>query len=148
MGSMISKYRFNYNKELYNRFITRNINTLKHFNIGITFNIGLTKIKSYRYKNVDIPKYYIIFNLPYGCSDNFIVKTDGLIILNRSEYNINVALNKYQSISNVYKPYINENFQIASTKLVDNTNLEDAFFEMFKKIQTLESNGGNTIIIV
>lgn len=148
MGSLISKYRFNYNKTLYNNFINKNIDSIKLYNIAITFNIGTNKIKSIRYRNVDIPKYYIIFNLPYGCSDIFYVKTDGTIILNRSEYNIKFALNKYQSISNMYKPYTNENFQIASIRLVDNTNLEDAYFEILQKIQTLESNKENNLVLV
>ena len=52
MGSIISKYRFNYNKGLYNQFINKNINSIKLYNIGITFNIGANKIKSIRYKNV------------------------------------------------------------------------------------------------
>jgi len=138
MGSIISNYRNKYNKELCDRLIAKYINTLKQLNIGITFIVGKKlKTKTFKYKNENYPKYYIIINAPDGLSSNYNIINSGSITLNGTDIMAQFAFNRYQSISKIYKP-LTDFYQIVSINLANNSNVEEAMHSIIIKIATLE----------
>ena len=139
MGSIISKFRNNHNKLICDNLVAHFTNNLFELNIGINIIIGKNlKIKRYKYKNTTNPKYYIIINLPYGCTPNFNIINSGSIILNGNEAMAQIAFNRFQNISNMYKP-ISEFYQITSISLLHNTYIIEQINLLIKKIIILEN---------
>jgi hypothetical protein len=137
MGSIISNYRNKHNKEICDKLISKYLNTLRQMNIGVTFTIGKKlKTKTFTYKNGLYSKYYIIIYLPNGITSNYNIIDSGSIILNGSENMAQLAFNKYQSISKIYKP-INDFYKISMIMLENNSNLEEAINNIIKQIENL-----------
>jgi len=138
MGSIISKFRNNHNKLICDNLVSHFSSTLDEFNIGINIYVGKKlKIKKYRYKNTLYPKYYIIIKLPYGCTTNFNIINSGSIILNRNDNMAQIAFNRFQSISNIYKP-ISEFYEITNILLLHNTYIIEQINLLINKIITLD----------
>lgn len=139
MGSIISKFRNNNNKLICDNLVSHFTNMLQELNIGINFNIGKNfKIKKYKYKTHPNPKYYIIVNLPFGCTSNFNIINSGSIILNGNESMALFAFNKYASISKIYRP-ITEFYEILNIQLLHNNELIPQIDNVIKKIISLEN---------
>ena len=83
----------------------------------------------FRYRNVEVPKYYIIFHVDEGFDENKKLKINSKVILNRSEYN-----RKYQGISNFYKP-INDDYQVVVIPIISVTTLDEALYRVVKIIE-------------
>jgi hypothetical protein len=135
MGGLISRYKNRNNKLICDEFITKYKSIFKNFNINITFLVGTKlKTKMFRYRNVDVPKYYIIFHLDEGFDENKKLKINSKVILNRSEYNRIIPITKYQGISNCYKP-INDDYQVAVIPIISVTTLDEALYRVVKIIE-------------
>jgi hypothetical protein len=135
MGGMISLYKNRNNKLICDEFITKYKSIFKNFNINITFLVGANlKTKMFRYRNVEVPKYYIIFQLDEGFDENKKLKINSKVILNRSEYNRIIPITKYQGISNFYKP-INDDYQVAVIPIISVTTLDEALYRVVKIIE-------------
>jgi hypothetical protein len=138
MGSVISNYRNKHNKEIFDRLISKYQNTFRQMNIGVTFTIGTKlKTKTFFYKNGQYSKYYIIINLPMGVTSNYNIIHSGTIVLNGPETMAQLAFNKYQSISKIYKP-LNEFYKICSINLENNSNLDEALINIIIQIASLQ----------
>jgi hypothetical protein len=138
MGSVISNYRNKHNKEIFDRLISKYQNTFRQMNVGVTFIIGTKiKTKTFTYKNGHNTKYYIIINLPNGVTSNYNIINSGTIILNGPETMAQLAFNKYQSISKIYRP-LNEFYKIYTINLENNSNLEEAIINIIVHIANLE----------
>jgi len=135
MGGLISRYKNRNNKLFCDDFITKYKSIFKNFNINITFLVGTKlKTKMFRYRNVEVPKYYIIFHLDEGFDENKKLKINSKVILNRSEYNRIIPITKYQGISNCYKP-INDDYQVAVIPIISVTTLDEALYRVVKIIE-------------
>jgi len=135
MGGLISRYKNRNNKLICDEFITKYKSIFKNFNINITFLVGTKlKTKMFRYRNVEVPKYYIIFHLDEGFDENKKLKINSKVILNRSEYNRIIPITKYQGISNCYKP-INDDYQVAVIPIISVTTLDEALYRVVKIIE-------------
>jgi hypothetical protein len=131
MGGLISRYKNRNNKLICDEFITKYKSIFNNFNINITFLVGVNlKTKMFRYRNVEMPKYYIIFHVDEGFDENKKLKINSKIILNRSEYN-----RKYQGISHLYKPVVNDDYQVAVIPIISNTTLDEALYKVIKIIE-------------
>ena len=131
MGGLISRYKNRNNKLICDEFITKYKSIFNNFNINITFLVGANlKTKMFRYRNVEVPKYYTIFHVDEGFDENKKLKINSKIILNRSEYN-----RKYQGISNLYKPVVNDDYQVAVIPIISNTTLDEALYKVIKIIE-------------
>jgi len=138
MGSVISNYRNKHYKEIFDKLISKYQNTFRQMNIGVTFTIGTKlKTKTFFYKNGQYSKYYIIINLPMGVTSNYNIINSGTIILNGPETMAQLAFNKYQSISKIYKP-LNEFYKISSINLENNSNLDEALINIIIQIASLQ----------
>lgn len=138
MGSIISRFRNNHNKLLCDNLIEHFTQQISDLNIGINIYIGKNnKIKKYRYKTQTYPKYYIILNLPYGCTSNFNIINSGSIILNGNEKMALIAFNRFQSISKIYRP-ITEFYEITNIQLLHNTYIIEQVILLINKIIILE----------
>ena len=138
MGSVISNYRNKHNKEIFDKLISKYQNTFRQMNVGVTFIIGTKlKTKTFTYKNGHNSKYYIIINLPTGVTSNYNIIHSGSIIINGPETMAQLAFNKYQSISKIYRP-LNECYKISSVNLENNSNLEDSIINIIVYIASLE----------
>ena len=136
MGGLISRYKNRNNKLICDEFITKYKSIFKNFNINITFLVGANlKTKMFRYRNVEVPKYYIIFQLNEGFDENKRLKINSKVILNRSEYNRIIPITKYQGISNFYKPLENSDFQVAVIPIISVTTLDEALYRLVKIIE-------------
>jgi|LakMenEpi03Aug12_release.lakeMendotaPanAssembly.Ray.scaffolds.fasta_scaffold545898_1 hypothetical protein len=138
MGSIISRFRNNHNRLICNNLIEHFTQQITDLNIGINIYIGKNKIKKYRYKTQTYPKYYIILNLPYGCTPNFNIINSGSIILNGNEKMALMAFNKFQSISKIYRP-ISDFYEIINLPLLDNTHIIEQINLLIDKIIILEN---------
>ena len=139
MGSIISNYRNKHHKEILDKLISKYLNTFIQMNIGLTFTIGTKlKTKTFTYKHGIYSKYYIIINLPKGITSDYNIIDSGTIILNGSETMAKLAFNKYQSISNIYKP-LTEFYKICSINLENNSNLEEAIINIIVQIENLKT---------
>ena len=138
MGSIISKFRNNHNRLICNNLIEHFTKQITDLNIGINMYIGKNnQIKKYRYKTQKHPKYYIIVNLPYGCTPDFNIINSGSIILNGNDKMALIAFNRFQSISKIYKP-LNEFYTILEIRLENNSNLEEAIINIIVHITNLK----------
>ena len=136
MGGMISSYKNRNNKLICDEFITKYKSIFINFNINITFLVGANlKTKMFRYRNVDVPKYYIIFQLDEGFGENKKLKINSKVILNRSEYNRLIPLTRYQGISNFYKPLENSEYQVAVIPIISVATLDEALYRVVKIIE-------------
>jgi hypothetical protein len=139
MGSIIAKFRNNKNKIICDNLIEHFTKVLQEFNIGVNIYIGKSfKLKKYRYKSENYPKYYININLPYGCNSNFNIINSGSIILNGNDSMALLAFNRFQSVSKIYRP-ISEFYQIENIQLANNINLIDEINYIINKIIILEN---------
>ena len=139
MGCIISQY-FNNSKVICDSLIENFINTFQQYNIGINIYIGKNvKMKKYKYSFQKYPKYYIIIRLPFGINNNFNIINSGNIILNRNEKMAMIAFNRFQSISNIYKP-ITEFYEIMNISLLHNMYLIEQIKLILNKIKSLENN--------
>lgn len=138
MGSIISRFRNNHNKLICDNLVSHFSSHLDKLNIGINIIVGKNlKIKRYKYKNTSNPKYYIIIHLPYGCTPNFNIINSGSIILNGNDAMAQIAFNRFQNISNMYKP-LADFYQITSISLLHNTYLIGQINLVINKIVSLE----------
>ena len=139
MGSIIAKFRNNKNKLICDNLIEHFTKVLKEFSIGINIYIGKNfKLKKYKYKSENYPKYYIIITLPHGCNSNFNIINSGSIILNGNDNMALIAFNRFQSVSKIYRP-ITEFYQIENIQLANNINLIDEINYIINKIIALEN---------
>jgi hypothetical protein len=139
MGSIISRFRNNHNKLLCDNLIEHFRNKITDLNIGINIYIGKNrKLKKYRYKMHTYPKYYIILQLPFGCTPDFNIINSGSIILNGNETMAMIAFNRFQSISKIYKP-ITEFYEIANIQLLHNTYIIEQVNLLINKIISLDN---------
>jgi hypothetical protein len=139
MGSILSKFRNDKNKIICNNLMAHFTKQIEELNIGINIYIGKNlKIKKYNYKTQPNPKYYIIINLPFGCTPDFNIINSGSIILNGNESMALMAFNKYQSISKIYRP-ITEFYEITNLQLLHNTYIVEQVNILIKKIVSLEN---------
>ena len=140
MGNIKSLFTKNHNKVICDSLIENFINTFQEYNIGINIYIGKNvKMKKYKYSFQQYPKYYIIIRLPFGLNSNFNTINSGNIILNGNERMAFIAFNKYQSISNIYKP-VTEFYQIMNITLLHNMYLVEQIKLILNKIKSLENN--------
>ena len=140
MGSIISKFRNNNNKLICNNLVSHFTKLLEELNIGVNIYIGKNrKLKKYKYITQPNPKYYIIINLPFGCTSNFNIINSGSIILNGNENMALFAFNRYASISKIYRP-ITEFYQILNIPLVNDNELIPQINYIINKIICLENN--------
>lgn len=136
MGGIISLYKNRNNKQICDEFITKYRSIFTNFNINITFLVGANlKTKVFRYRNVEIPKYYIIFHVDEGFDENKKLKINSKVILNRSEYNRIIPLTRYQGISNFYKPLENSEYQVAVIPIISVSTLDEALYRVVKIIE-------------
>jgi hypothetical protein len=136
MGGIISLYKNRNNKQICDEFITKYISIFTNFNININFLVGANlKTKVFRYRNVEIPKYYIIFHVDEGFDENKKLKINSKVILNRSEYNRIIPLTRYQGISNFYKPLENSEYQVAVIPIISVSTLDEALYRVVKIIE-------------
>jgi len=139
MGSIISKFRKNNNKLICDNLVSHFTNLLQEFNIGINIYIGKNnKLKKYKYTTQPNPKYYIVINLPFGCTSNFNIINSGSIILNGDENKALFAFNRYASISKIYRP-ITEFYQILNIQLLHDNELIPQINYIINKIILLEN---------
>jgi hypothetical protein len=139
MGNIIEKFRNNKNKVICDNLIEHFTKVQTEFSIGINIYIGKSfKLKKYKYKSENYPKYYIIINLPYGCNSNFNIINSGSIILNGNERMALLAFNRFQSVSKIYRP-ITEFYQIENISLTNNVNLIEQINYIINKIIGLEN---------
>ena len=140
MGNLKSLFTKNDNKVICDSLIENFINTFQEYNIGINIYIGKNvKMKKYKYSFQKYPKYYIIIRLPFGLNSNFNTINSGNIILNGNEKMAFIAFNKYQSISNIYKP-LSEFYEIMNITLLHNMYLVEQIKLILNKIKSLENN--------
>ena len=140
MGSIIAKFRNNHNRLICNNLIEHFTKQITDLNLGIYIYIGKNnKIKKYRYKTQTLPKYYIIVNLPYGCTPDFNIINSGSIILNGNDQMALMALNRFQSISKIYRP-LAEFYEIMNLPLLDRTHIIEQINLLIKKINILENH--------
>ena len=136
MGGLISRYKNRNNKLICDEFITKYKSVFKNFNINITFLVGANlKTKMFRYRNVEVPKYYIIFHVDEGFDENKKLQINSKVIINRSEYNRIIPLTKYQGISNFYKPIVNNDYQVAVIPIISITTLDEVLYRVVKIIE-------------
>ncbi len=136
MGGLISRYKNRNNKLICDEFITKYKSIFKNFKINITFLIGVNlKTTMFRYRNVEAPKYYIIFHVDEGFDENKKLKINNKVILNRSEYNRIIPLTKYQGISNLYKPVVDDDYQVVIIPIISVTTLDEALYMVVKIIE-------------
>jgi hypothetical protein len=133
MGGLISRYKNRNNKLICDEFITKYKSIFKNFKINITFLLGVNlKTTMFRYRNVEAPKYYIIFHVDEGFDENKKLKINNKVILNRSEYNRIIPLTKYQGI---YKPVVDDYYQVVVIPIISVTTLDEALYMVVKIIE-------------
>ena len=136
MGGIISSYKNRNNKLICDEFITKYKYIFKNFNINVTFLVGANlKTKMFRYRNVEVPKYYIIFHVDEGFDENKKLKINSKVIINRSEYSRIIPTTRYQGISNLYKPLENSDYQVAVIPIISVTTLDEAVYRIIKIIE-------------